>query len=254
MCPVQLCVPCVHGVGMLANLIPSPPAPFLARFEHVRKSMIEHLRNWGYEVYWKVLDTKTQGLPQSRPRFYLVAIRAWFNLNANTFNFPPPIEAVPLGRLLEGRDAAAAGKPLRFAQMQRVQAARVKLESAGYLPEATDAVVDVGSSAKWSHVMRGCSPCLTASRAKTGGHYLVAKRRLMTEREMQGIPDGRFDYEMAKVSQSKFLHAVGNAMSSNVVARILARALPAAGLNRGRILVEPEADALLKRLTEKDDD
>ena len=222
----------------------------------MRESMIKHLEGWGYHVVWKILDTKSQGLPQSRARFYLVAIREAFNSAATTFTFPPPIEPVPLGRLLEGRDAAAAGKPLRFTQMQRVQAARVKLESAGYLPEATDAVVDVGSSAKWSRVMRGCSPCLTASRAKTGGHYLVAKRRLMTEREicrLQGIPDGRFDYEMAKVSQSKFLHAVGNAMSSNVVARILARALPAAGLNRGRILVEPEADALLKRL-KKDDD
>ena len=223
----------------------------------MRKSMIKHLQDWGYEVYWKVLDTKAQGLPQSRPRFYLVAIRAAFNSAATTFTFPPPIEAVPLGRLLEGRDAAAAGKPLRFAQMNRVHAASVKLESAGYLPEACDAVVDVGSSAKWSRVMRGCSPCLTASRAKTGGHFLFTCRRLMTETEicrLQGIPDGRFDYEMANVSQTKFLHAVGNAMSSNVVARILARALPAAVLHlRGPRLVEPDADNFLKLLTEKDD-
>ena len=233
---------------MVGNLIPllTPPTPFLARFTPVRKSMIKHLHDWGYQVRWKVLDTKSQGLPQSRPRFYLVAIRG----SAAAFNFPPPIEAVPLGSLLEGRGAAAAGKPPRATQMERVQAASVKLESAGYLPEASDAVVDVGSSAKWSHVMRGCSPCLTASRAKTGGHYLLTFRRLMTETEicrLQGIPDGRFDYAKANVKQNQFLHAVGNAMSSNVVARILARALPAANLSL-QSLVQPDADALVKFL------
>ena len=134
--------------------------------------------------------------------------------------------------------------------MQRVQAASVKLESAGYLPEASDAVVDVGSSAKWSHVMRGCSPCLTASRAKTGGHYLLTLRRLMMETEicrLQGIPDGRFDYAKANVAQNQFLQAVGNAMSSNVVARILGRALPAANLSL-QSLARPDADALVKFL------
>jgi hypothetical protein len=50
---------------------------------------------------------------------------------------------------------------------------------------------------------------------------------MMTEKEvcrLQGIPDNRVDYINAKVRRSVFLHAVGNAMSSNVLVRALARA------------------------------
>jgi hypothetical protein len=68
---------------------------------------------------------------------------------------------------------------------------------------------------------------------RSGGHYLMRFDRMMTEKEMcrlQGIPDGRVDYRRANVPKAEFLHAVGNAMSSNVLARILAFALPAAGL------------------------
>ena len=68
---------------------------------------------------------------------------------------------------------------------------------------------------------------------RAGGHYLMTLGRTMTEKEMcrlQGIPDGRIDYCNAGAPKAEFLHAVGNAMSSNVVARILARALPAASL------------------------
>lgn len=214
----------------------------------MRKSMIEHLQCWGYATRWKVLDTKSQGLPQSRPRFYLVAIFG----SAAGFHFPPCIEPAPLGSLLEGRGAApAVGKPLRAAEMQRVQAARQKLESKGHLPEACDGVVDVGSSAKWSSVMRGCSPCLTASRAKTGGHYLLTFQRRMTEKEvcrLQGIPDGRFDYLAAGVTQRQFLQAVGNAMTSAVVARIFARALPVANLAQPDTVVLPGAADIIEFL------
>jgi hypothetical protein len=54
---------------------------------------------------------------------------------------------------------------------------------------------------------------------------LMHLKRMMTEREicrLQGIPDDRVNYVHAKVSRGAFLRAVGNAMSSNVLARLLA--------------------------------
>ena len=57
--------------------------------------------------------------------------------------------------------------------------------------------------------------------------------RMMTVDEMrrvQAIPPRRFDFEHAGVSQKDFVHAVGTAMRANVLARVLGRALHAAGL------------------------
>ena len=47
---------------------------------------------------------------------------------------------------------------------------------------------------------------------------------------LQAIPPHRFDFERAGVSRKGFVHAIGNAMSANVLAKVLGRALHAAGL------------------------
>ena len=48
---------------------------------------------------------------------------------------------------------------------------------------------------------------------------------------MQAIPPHRFDFdERAGVPRTGFLHAIGDAMSARVLARVLGRALHAAGL------------------------
>ena len=45
-----------------------------ARFEDLRADIVDILERWGYQAHWMVLDTRTQGVPQPRPRFYLVAL------------------------------------------------------------------------------------------------------------------------------------------------------------------------------------
>ena len=89
---------------------------------------------------------------------------------------------------------------------------------------------------------------------QTGGHFLLRFGRTMTEKEMcrlHGIPDMRIDYVEAGVPKAKFLHAVGNAMSSNVLARVLARALPAVGL--WEELPLPTAENMRAKLLHGDD-
>ena len=63
---------------------------------------------------------------------------------------------------------------------------------------------------------------------------------------MQAIPPHRFDFERAGVSRKDFLHAIGNAMSANALARVLGRALHAAGLTQR--LREPHDGAFLQAL------
>jgi len=227
-----------------------------AAFIDARTMMVNQLEEFGYEVHFTTLNTKEQGLPQSRPRFYLVAI-----LNKDRkkpFGFPETIDPVELEKLLEPASSPSATSGITAkAQLridQRVESARKRLESKGVLPEKCIPILDVSASESWSSVMVDCSPCLTASRCmRGGGHYIMNFNRTMTEKEMcrlQGIPDGRFDHQEAKVPRPAFLHAVGNAMSSCVLARILANALPAAGLIDK--VKKPNAESILNFLIKQE--
>ena len=82
-----------------------------------------------------------------------------------------------------------------------------------------------------------------------GGHYITMYKRMMTVHEtcrLQAMPPRRFDFEQAGVSQKDCLHAVGNAMSASVLARVFDRALYAAGLTQ--CLREPHSGAFLQFL------
>jgi len=226
------------------------------KFTDTRNMMVHRLEQSGYHVEWAVLNTREQGLPQSRPRFYLVAMRHV----VHKFVFPEKIEPVQLAALLEDAKAEPARSSSKTAKGKsriraHVNAARLKLESQGLQPEKCNAVLDIGASKAWGHMMVDCSPCLTAQRCmQTGGHFLLRLGRTMTEKEvcrLQGIPDMRIDYAAAGVPKAKFLHAVGNAMSSNVLARVLARALPAVGL--WEELPLPTAENMRAKLLHGDD-
>ena len=67
-----------------------------------------------------------------------------------------------------------------------------------------------------------------------GGHYLLKRQRLMTDTEvarLQGIPDHYHEKAATALGMRKLRAAIGNAMTSIVLARVPAYALPAAGLS-----------------------
>lgn len=209
------------------------------RFAGTKQGIIDLLEGWGYEVHWKILNTNDHGLPQSRPRFYLVAMRVHTSGECPpTFTWPQPIGHIPLSKLLEPAHAAQtslAPTPIAGRKLQVLQQGRERMIACGRNPDTELCVIDLGSSLKWSSTMHECSPCLTASRCRGGGFYMTKVNRMMTVPEMcrlQGIPVRRFDFEGAGVAQNKFLHAVGNAMTSTVLARVLAHALKAVNLSK----------------------
>ncbi|MCP4240495.1 MAG: hypothetical protein GY772_08010, partial [bacterium] len=196
----------------------------------IREDIIGLLISWGYAVQWSILDTKGQGIPQSRPRVYMVAIDTRF-VRSRPFLFPDNIEPEPLVNLLDNSrcireppcDTANAKKCLEKA-LRKFEAMRVD-------PRKVPCCVDTGASPNWSSAMVGCSPCLTASRHH--GHYVTTKGGMMTLNEMcrlQGVPPDRFDHEVAGVSAEAFARALGNAMSVNVLQRLLAKVLYSARL------------------------
>lgn len=59
------------------------------RFRPTFDLFIKELEDYGYNVYWKVLNAKHYGIPQNRERVYCVIIRK--DLDNRTFRFPSPI-------------------------------------------------------------------------------------------------------------------------------------------------------------------
>lgn len=60
-----------------------------ARFRPTFDLFVKELEDYGYNVYWQVLNAKNYGIPQNRERVYCVIIRK--DLDNGEFKFPEPI-------------------------------------------------------------------------------------------------------------------------------------------------------------------
>jgi len=196
------------------------------------------LRSLGYDIKYKLVNTKDHGIPHSRPRTYLVGVRR--DIKVMKFRFPRPIPEEPIDRFLDNDDGMTSSclARVRLHLSKHVngvlkRAYRI-LKKKGADPAADPCFVDTGASLKWSSVMVGRSPCLTATRCASGGHFMTHRGRLMTISEMcrlQGLPPDRINYMKANISPKKFATAIGNMMSVNVLQRILPPLLNSAGLD-----------------------
>lgn len=62
------------------------------RFKPMFDLFVKELEDYGYNVYWKVLNAKDYGIPQNRERIYCVIIKK--ELDNGKFKFPEPIPLV----------------------------------------------------------------------------------------------------------------------------------------------------------------
>jgi len=84
--------------------------------------------------------------------------------------------------------------------------------------------------------VKDVTPCLTCSRA--GGHWITSRQRRMTKKEMMRLQGMCPETFKVAVSSAQLGKQIGNAMSANVLERLFARVLPAAGLARHGSLVD----------------
>ena len=92
-------------------------------------------------------------------------------------------------------------------------------------------IIDCDASAQRSRYLVGISPCITRSR--NTGHWISSRARKMNINEimrLQGIDPTTF---IKSVSPTELGRQVGNAMSINVIERILYRVLITADLLAG---------------------
>jgi DNA (cytosine-5)-methyltransferase 1 len=85
---VELC----GRIGPRALLLENVRGLSLNRFGAYRQHVLDRLRELGYVPGWRLLQASDFGVPQLRPRFVLVAVRAE---DAPWFRWPAPLEAAP---------------------------------------------------------------------------------------------------------------------------------------------------------------
>jgi len=192
-------------------------------------AILQALKRLGkYNVYYSLMDTKQHGLPQSRPRFYIVGIRK--DVDRGTFEFPKPIKMPSIEALLEPKskrdDLDALPRATSTTAVRNVKNLEQKYGDDIY---KVPFIADIDSSVRRSQAMRGCSPCITRSRAS--GHWVTTRGRRLTNEEMmrlQGMNPTEFH---VAVKEKQLGQQIGNSMSLNVLERLFARLLPAAGLS-----------------------
>ena len=101
-------------------------------------------------------------------------------------------------------------------------------------PRTTPAMIDHGAT--HGPVAYRVCPTMTACRMRGGGFWLLHKGRQMTYNEMlrlQGLQPTRFKPAVGarQAQRNQLKHAAGNAMSGNVVHRVLARIAQSLGVD-----------------------
>ena len=209
----------------VASLASSRHKPFM-------EFLLGQLAKFGYTCKWKVLNTMEFGLPQHRPRWYLIAIRndvlrvrplgiPWF---PSAFPSMVPLASLVTPLPTDKWSAAPTAEPGRgnVLEAYRLCAAH------GVNPFLVPVVVDVGASARFrSHRVTAC-PCITKSRAAQLGYWCSTKGGRLTIEELamlQGFSPAAINWKSAGVSDKKFGACLGNAQSLNVVEAVLPHAL-----------------------------
>ena len=183
----------------------------------------------GYNIYWTLLNTKEHGIPQNRPRYYFAGILRGFD--EGTFCWPCPLPLPPLENFLDIRLQRPSWYDLPHQATAQVNVINLlrQVQSTGDDPFETPWVIDCDSSSSRANSMLDCSPCLTRSRASGHCHWVTNRGRRLSIPEQMRLQGITPQFPVA-VPSAEFGRLLGNAMSVNVVERILCSLLPAAGL------------------------
>lgn len=192
--------------------------------------MLGTLRQSGkYLVTWRILDASKFGIPQHRPRIFIVAFLRSAMVSPGFF-WPSPnsvLTPLPVERFLCG--GAGVFPKLAGKAVDKLKQGLETIKQEGGNWSTTTYALDVFSGFGCHARMQGRVPCLTRSRAGRGGFYITSVKRLLTVEEMlqlMGLPTSyRQQGPAAGLSDRQMGLMVGNAICTNVLKAIMARVL-----------------------------
>eukprot|EP00435_Cladocopium_sp_Y103_P074943 s386_g52.t1 len=177
-----------------------------------------------YEIVFEIVNTRSFGIPQSRPRLYVLCIAKEC--------LASPL-AMPAGRTQEADLHTFLQKDLRGTEKLDLPTYEAKLGRSMWM---YGFVLDVQASPRFQHSLKNCAPCLTRTRCKQAGYYIPKLLRRLSPMEMaklQGLPLAVATPLLATandVATGSFQEALGDAMSINVLQTLLGRVCTSAGL------------------------
>ena len=226
-------------VVVLENVATLARPKFKANLEALCQFLQENL---GYEVHWAKIDTLDHGLPQARSRVYIVGFRLPGQLQA-PFSFPEPLpHRLSISKVLMHKNRPVTVRPATSETALR-NISKAQKECPVF--DKKPVFVDIDAGPKFAHWTVGHLPCLTASRGSTAGYYVSTLGRRLTVDEMmkfQGMSPSRLAGWEAVMKERQMGHAIGNAMSVNVLQRVLVRALLSSGLVPAGSVTDPWED------------
>ena len=177
------------------------------------------------------MNSRTHGgVPQNRNRLYIVGgIRKHGPLSHGPLSsefWPKPLPTPSLTSILDLRTSkripvlpsspVARGKYMNI--MKELKAKRIR-------PRKHSICIDFDANkARW---MRDVSPCLTATRGRTGGFFVTRLGRKFTVHEMmrlQGISEP--EALVVNCSKARIGHMIGNSFTQSVFERLFFALLP----------------------------
>ena len=196
-------------------------------------STLTSLHDGAYHVEYRVLDTQEHGVPQSRPRVYIVGIlKAFLPRGFTTLPWPEPLPLLSIEPLLDPiqrRRPTMQDLPPRYPETPYKGAREVlqQLQQEKQEPFSTTYLIDVDASPKFRSYMDDKVMCMTKSRPC--GFWISSRGRRMNLNEMLRLQGMERCFQ--QVVSDKHLGAqIGNAMSQNILERIFIKFLPIAGL------------------------
>lgn len=212
------------------------------QFKEVFGKILQMLLDCGYNVTWDILNTAKHGVPQSRRRVYVVGILKEHCLGP--FRFPQSLKVeVPIDAFLDVASrlpGCVSQLPETVTARRNMQMAEKQCKEMGVDPSAQHVVVDIAASKAFSSFQVGKCPCLTASRCRNAGFFLTKLKRPFSLTEigrLQGFPTCTVKHISTKcpapADSKRIAHALGNAMSMNVLYRVLHRVVLAAAWQAG---------------------
>ena len=148
--------------------------PRVAVFENVKgltqgsmkdtfNDILNVLMDLGYTVTWEVLDTKDHGIPHSRPRAYIVAVRSKHLVKP--IAMPKPFKMPEVTGFLDMEEPSFDERSLSTVLKKNLQLAKTKH---GKSYKEKYIFVDVMAGSNFAYSIANVCPCITKARGRPG--------------------------------------------------------------------------------------
>lgn len=204
------------------------------KFRKIWAGLIKTLKGLGYKVYHRVLTTSDFGVAQDRKRVYMVGLKDV----VRPFKWPVESKIKPtLEDILEPFNVST-DKRGRFPKKPKGGKELMKLAckeamKIGVDPLKTPIAIDIDCSVGYRVWGKNSCKTLTKSRGQSGGPWISSRGRRLTLKELmkiQGFADGDIPWEQAGLTACQVSAMLGDAVSINVLAPVIAAVLYSSGL------------------------